>query len=157
MPTSLGMLTEKQLIVLALASRKTPTSRIAALLSVTRQDVSITLRRARKRIEEARKTIEAYLAASSTIVKAPCASGTEAIARLVLEKADELGVKLRVGRSELPVLLKAKLSTTPRLCPGDGGEACVAITQEGLVEPVDCSIVERVEEILEKHARKHAT
>ena len=138
----------KQLLLLALTGRRGMTvTEAARLLGVSRQDASVTLRRARRRVDEARLTIEAFLAATAPVVRAPREAAAEEVAERLLREADAAGVKLAPGRGELVAMIRAYMAAS-----GDG-EVCIAVAPEGIPQPLDCTVLDRVERLLESLAR----
>ena len=91
-----GHLTPQQHTVLQLRAEGKSQEETAEILGTTRQNISLIERRARQNIEKAEETIKAYkelMKATSLIVE----SGTHLIdvPRLVVDAADESGVRLR--------------------------------------------------------------
>ncbi len=142
--TRYGLLTEKQLLVLALAACGKSVAEIARMLGVTRQDVSTALRRARRNMERAAKTMEAYVAATSPfIVHAAAGTALLDLADELLRRADRAGRRIPLGRAELVIYLRAVLA--PRLAEGRlREEACLALDTESRPVPIDCSIADAV-------------
>jgi Tfx family DNA-binding protein len=144
-----GLLTEKQLLVLALSARGVSVSRIAGLLGVSRQDVSVALRRARRNVEAARETLEAFHAAAAPVARLPPGSTLPETASIVLGAADSAGVKLGLGRSELLSVLRSLLDG---LVSEDGRlteEVCIAVSPlDKLPHMVSCRLVDMVEELI---------
>jgi len=142
--TRYGLLTEKQLLVLALAARGKTVAEIARMLGVTRQDVSAALRRARANLEKARETIEVYSAATSPLLLhvAP-GTGLQELADALLREADRAGRRIPLGRAELVIYLRAVLA--PRLREGRlSVETCLALDTESRPIPVDCDLADAV-------------
>lgn len=135
-----GILTCKQLRVLALASRGLSLAQVAEALGVSRQDASVALHRARRNLEKALETLEAYYAASSPVlVEAAPGETVGEVASRLLEAADRAGVRLPLGRAEVALLLRGLLRG--RL---DGDrvteETCIALGPEALPLVVDCGL-----------------
>ncbi|MCD6084031.1 MAG: Tfx family DNA-binding protein [Desulfurococcales archaeon] len=93
-----GLLTEKQYLVLKLRLQGLTQEEIAKMLNTTRENISIIERRARDNIRLAEETLNAYkelLAAGEVVIK----PGTHLVEvpKLVISRADELGIKLRAN------------------------------------------------------------
>ena len=147
---SLGLLTRKQVLVLALRRAGLGASEIARLLGVTRQDVSSSIKRAERNARRALETLEAFYAASSPVlVRAAPGETLEALAEQLLREADRAGVQLPLGRAELLTYLRGLLA--PRLREGRLREpACIATGPNNLPLTVPCSLVEAIEEIVKE-------
>jgi len=93
-----GLLTESQLKVLRLRLQGMSQEEVARRLGTTRQNISIIERRARRNLRLAEETLRAYkelIAASS--VEIPPETHLVDVPRLVIDAADEAGVKLRAN------------------------------------------------------------
>ncbi len=93
-----GLLTEKQYIVLKLRLKGYTQKEIAELLGTSRENIAILEKRAREKIKLAFETVKTYyeLTSIGEVVVEP---GTHLvdIPRMVMRRADELGVKLRAN------------------------------------------------------------
>lgn len=150
---SLGLLTRKQVLVLALRRRGLGISEIAKLLGVTRQDVSSSIRRAERNAKKALETLEAFYAASSPVVIRVDAGETlEALAEELLREADRVGIQLPLGRAELLTYLRGLLAKAI-----EGGRlqrpACIATGYNGLPLTIPCRLLDIVDKMAAEAAR----
>ncbi len=137
----IGFLTSKQLLIAHLRSRGLSSTEIARLLGVSRQDVAVAAKRARRNYMAALETIEAYLAATCPVVEAAPGEPPEEVAERLIALADKTGVKLPMGRGELAAYIRAA-----RLIHGD--RLCLALRRDGAPVPLDCGVAERVHLLL---------
>ena len=97
-----GLLTERQYLVLKLRLKGYTQEEIAKMLNTTRENISIIERRAKENIRLAEETLNAYkelLAAGEVIIR----PGTHLVEvpKIVISRADELGIKLRANFTRL--------------------------------------------------------
>ncbi len=110
-----GSLTEKQYIVLKLRLKGYTQKKIAEELGTSRENIAIIEKRAWKKIREAFETINIYksLLAIGEIVLEP---GTHLvdIPRILINKADELGIKLKANFTRIydEIRFKADIRST---------------------------------------------
>ncbi len=93
-----GLLTPTQFEVLRLRLEGLSQEEVAERLGTTRQNISIIERRAKRNLKLAEETLRAYrelVAASS--VEVPPGTHLVDVPRLVIDAADEVGVKLRAN------------------------------------------------------------
>jgi hypothetical protein len=92
-----GLMTEEQLIVLGLRLEGLKQEEVAKRLGTSRQNVSLIERRARGNLSKAELTLKAYrrLETAATVELRP---GTHLVdvPRMLVDAADEVGVKIRV-------------------------------------------------------------
>ncbi len=97
-----GLLTERQYLVLKYRIQGLTQEEIAKILGTTRENVSNIERRAKQNLRLARETLDAYkeLLAAGEVVINPKTHLAE-VPKIVLDKADELGIKLRANFTRL--------------------------------------------------------
>ncbi len=109
-PSRFGLLTDKQLRVLALRDGAGMSfSSIARSMGTTRQDVSSTYRRAIANVEIARETLAAYTIATSSLLVVRKDTSLDEVVEKILKTADEEGIRLKWGRPELYLILRGLL------------------------------------------------
>jgi len=91
-----GLLTELQLKVLKLRLRGFSLKEIAEMFRTTRQNIAIIEKRAWTNIELAKKTLEIFrILYSATYVEIKPGTHLVDVPRLVIDRADSVGIKLR--------------------------------------------------------------
>jgi len=133
-PDRYGLFTKLQLQVLKLRSRGLSLREVAEKIGTTRQNIQVAEKRARNNVRVAEETILIY-----TLITAPLKVKIEAgthlvdIPKIVIEKADEAGVKVRADFTLIYKLLHFKTQECiqgPRLVK----PVLILVTSRGDVE-----------------------
>jgi hypothetical protein len=93
-----GLLTERQYEVLKLRIQGYTQEEIAKILKTSRENISITEKRAKEKIRLAEETLRIYKELlSSGVVNIEAGTHLVEVPQLVVAKADKLGIKLRAN------------------------------------------------------------
>jgi hypothetical protein len=103
-------LTEKQLKILALRSEGLTQEEIAKKLGTSRENVTITEKRARENIEKARRTILAYERLNPILMTIEEGTDIFNIPRKIFREADKHGIKVLHNTTSLIGMLRRKAS-----------------------------------------------
>jgi hypothetical protein len=101
-------LTEKQLKILELRGKGLTQEEIAKKLGTTRENITLTEKRARENIEKARRTIEAYEMLSPVRMIVEEGVDLFEIPRKIFSEADKHGIKVLYNTTSLIGILRRK-------------------------------------------------
>lgn len=104
-----SFLTSKQLGVLKLRSRGYTQEKIARRMHTTRENVTITERRAKENVERARATVEAFEMLSPIEMKVEAGAEIFDIPKAIFKEADRYGIKVLHNTTSLIGIMRRKL------------------------------------------------
>lgn len=96
-----GCLTKKQVEVLKLRRKGLTHEEIAKILNTTRENVVILEKRALKNLKLARETLEYAAALTGALIRVPKGTRVVDLPRIIVDKADQAGIKLKMSFSIL--------------------------------------------------------
>lgn len=104
-----SFLTPKQLGVLKLRSEGYTQEEIARKLRTTRENVTITEKRAKENVERARATIDAFEMLDPVEMRIEAGSEVFEIPRAIFKEADKYGIKVLYNTTSLVGIMRRKL------------------------------------------------
>lgn len=105
---STGLLTERQLLVLKLRGRGYTQEEIARKLRTSRENVTITEKRARANVDRARATLEAFELLDPIEIKISAGSDVFQLPRMIFGEADRHGIRVLHNTTSLVGMLRRR-------------------------------------------------